>query len=308
MDTRNHAARGFTLIELLVVVAIIGLLLSILLPALSAAKREARAAQCLAQLRVLGQGMTIYCDENLDVLPPSRLPKVDSCNSYAIIYGLKKFRPTFVASMSQSVGAPPFDDPKACKNEIDIHGEIGDRQNYSYPVYVCPVVPDWTDERNGSYGYNYQFLGNSRLFDENDLNSWKNWPIQITQIRYISTTVAVADCMGTAAAYPPGERRPYDNNGRDPHLLGEEGFNLDPPLIDLVNGEIAHDDTGSRTAVDPRHRNKGNVLWLDGHADGKTLTELGYVLEADGSIGLEGVNALWSGNGRDVPWTRSFHH
>jgi prepilin-type N-terminal cleavage/methylation domain-containing protein len=51
---------GFTLIELLVVVAIIGLLSSILLPSLAAARSQARAVVCASNLRSIGVGIYNY--------------------------------------------------------------------------------------------------------------------------------------------------------------------------------------------------------------------------------------------------------
>ncbi len=61
--------RGFTLIELLVVVAIIALLIAILLPSLSKAKRNAQKAACMANLKAMGQEFGIYAAQFNDVLP-----------------------------------------------------------------------------------------------------------------------------------------------------------------------------------------------------------------------------------------------
>ncbi len=255
----------------------------------------------MSQLRSLGHALTMYTLENGDVFVPGRLPKGDACNWFSHIEGGRKYRPTFLAMMSSKLGVEPFDDPQACKSGTDAFGESGGRQNYSSDVYVCPSVANWTDERNGSYGYNYQFLGNSRLSDA-AAGGFKNWPVLVGHFRVPSATVAVGDCMGTAASFGRYARGTYQNNSRDAFRFGNEGFNLDPPRVDASRGEMAGLEEGHRTAVDPRHVGRSNVLWVDGHGDSRTPTKLGYGINDDGSFRLDGSNALWSGHRRDVAW------
>ena len=66
---RSIKLRAFTLIELLVVVAIVAVLVAMLLPALSAARDNARVAVCASNLGQLAKGAIVYAGQCADVVP-----------------------------------------------------------------------------------------------------------------------------------------------------------------------------------------------------------------------------------------------
>ena len=54
---------AFTLVELLVVISVIGVLVTMLIPAVNLARESSRKAACQSNLRQFGLGMSVYADQ-----------------------------------------------------------------------------------------------------------------------------------------------------------------------------------------------------------------------------------------------------
>src|ERR1051326_4656970 len=135
--TRRETA-GFTLIELLVVISVIALLMGIVLPALASSREASRRAKCMANLRSIGQGFTLYLKDSKDIFP-----RVNPLHGVVVSQaGHHSNDPSLLDLLSDYLDAPvphrqdprntnsPFvaSDPYTCPNDRAGAGANGNQQ------------------------------------------------------------------------------------------------------------------------------------------------------------------------------------
>jgi prepilin-type processing-associated H-X9-DG protein/prepilin-type N-terminal cleavage/methylation domain-containing protein len=150
---------AFTLVELLVVVAIVGILIALLLPAVQQARETARRLQCANHLKQLALAAIGYEDVHKN-LPPSGIV-ADTTRTYN-----KRTYPVFDqhsgAMLSWAVVLLPFVEETSLYNEfnmsLNVLQQVGDPQAHSVPVYLCP-----SDAANGRYYADPTFTAGKRF-------------------------------------------------------------------------------------------------------------------------------------------------
>ena len=275
-------ARGFTLVELLVVVGIIGCLASLILPALGTARRLAQTGVCLANMKRLVASTRLYVEDNRDTFPPFRM-RLPGGESYEHYFGQEYYRtePRWQWFLHSGAGAPITPGKYASQAEFDSALEMDN------DYFICPSLTDQYshDIRNGAYGYNYQYLGNSRGLGD----GWANFPVRLTSVA--GRTVLFADSRG----------------GAIPH--GKHSYTLDPPKLAVSRHADSFGPHGAgydieHSPAEGRHQDKANVAFVGGYARTMELADIGYHVDADGhpvAGGPTADNRLWTGTGGDEP-------
>ncbi|HEV2296039.1 MAG TPA: prepilin-type N-terminal cleavage/methylation domain-containing protein [Tepidisphaeraceae bacterium] len=281
----RNSYSGFTLVELLVVIGIIALLIAILMPALGAARAQAKSVTSLSNLRQLGTGLVQYRVENKGYYPLGawqKLPDRARTRWADAIYPYMKNTEVYMS--------PQLDEPERARmNKPFNHTTTGTAANGS------EIIPGKTIFYGG-YGYNWQYLGNGRTTS----GVAEFFAKEGIQIRATSKTIAIADTNGSK------------NGGAT--WTNEGVYVIDPPLMSQLMGSRGSRATstpppGQLPATgnygytggadgDPLHRstpaerNRGmvNVLFCDGHGEPLKLKELDDS-NGDGTVD----NAYWNG-------------
>jgi len=232
----KHGKPAFTLIELLVVIAIIALLMGILMPALSRARKQARTVYCLNSLRQLGITMQAYAHSNDDFIPRALDHKVKWMLAFMPYLGTKYVQETDY-------------------REVD--------------VYQCPSFPRAGQGQNGhpnaqqtvDYAINAWDMDNPALTSTNK-GQQKGEPTKLSSIKQSSERIYLADNEA-------GNWRPVITD-RDELNVASRFDLLD---VWSTTHLPASDQTTSgsnltRRVSNTRHRSRGcNNLFFDGHSD-----------------------------------------
>lgn len=163
MKATKTLRNAFTLVELLIVVGIIAVLVAILLPALNKAREQARAVNCMSNLRQLGVALQMYRNAYHDFVPAaSGTDQSNPATAWSDNYMNAEVTPGNTSDPNYYSGG--FN----TQLQAFIAGDISGKKQYNFkrPIYICPADIDSShqinnaDERAVSYGpIHPQFVG-----------------------------------------------------------------------------------------------------------------------------------------------------
>jgi len=180
--------KGFTLVELLVVIGIIAVLISLLLPSLQGARRQAQRVKCLSSLRQIGLGFHMYGNSYQGTWP------IAVHDAVTTGLGLPQMFLPANRSMRWQDRIFPF---VAGSQGIGVDG---------YPELFTKVPNDVLRESSVLWG-----CPSYRLMD-----GWNNANLQSDQVRTgysMNPYPLLPDFIGAGTAASPGNHRAYQANG-----------------------------------------------------------------------------------------------
>jgi prepilin-type N-terminal cleavage/methylation domain-containing protein len=259
---------GFTIIELLVVISVIGILVGLLLPAISSARKTARMVDEMSAGRQLMLAHASYALENRDwVLPGYKtgLPASDA-QGQQISTALPGFG-SFAAARYPWRIAPhlSYDFRGLYKNDQGEFLEQLQAGDYSSYLYVVSAYP--------SLGYNATWIGgnqNELGFSPTSLSTFgKFYVTRAAEVRRPSELMVFCSARGKDPfSYLPsiGKLQGYFEV-RSPHLTTVEGYRWGEQYED--SGE-----PGDFGFVSLRYKDKAVVALFDGRTDVFGLDDL----------------------------------
>ena len=146
---------GFTLVELLVVIAVIGILIALLLPAVQAAREAARRMQCTNHLKQIGLALHNY-ESSHKVFPYGTLDEATTgyhkrCTWFQQVWPYMELQPAYDQYAAWD-GQWVMDTPVSIKDMV-------------VPMFVCPTDPlapgfgGGGGLRSGGYGFQGNYVG-----------------------------------------------------------------------------------------------------------------------------------------------------